>query len=116
MSINSQVGQVADTLQRVLAYLEAGSSQSASVPAVSPPQPAAPQPPADTAQGSHVGSMPRLASPERFSGDSGDCRTFLIQCDLHFKLLPYVYNTDYARVAFIISHLSGRAATWATYY
>lgn len=30
----------------------------------------------------------RLAPPEKFSGDSGDCRTFLVQCDLHFKLNP----------------------------
>ncbi|KAI3359269.1 hypothetical protein L3Q82_002786 [Scortum barcoo] len=27
----------------------------------------------------------RLAAPQKFFGDSGDCQSFLVQCDLHFK-------------------------------
>ncbi|KAK5922773.1 hypothetical protein CgunFtcFv8_020009 [Champsocephalus gunnari] len=33
----------------------------------------------------------RLASPEKFSADSGNCRPFLIQCDLHFKHQPQYF-------------------------
>ena len=56
----------------------------------------------------------RLASPEKFSGDLGDCRTFLVQCDLHFKHNPAAFVSDRAKVAFMLSHLTGRAAAWAT--
>ena len=56
----------------------------------------------------------RLASPEKFSGDSGNCRPFLVQCDLHFKHQPAAFPTDQAKVAFIVSHLTGRAEAWAT--
>ncbi|KAG7508511.1 hypothetical protein JOB18_015063 [Solea senegalensis] len=39
------------------------------------------QPPASTAS-----SCLQLSRPERFSGDSGDVRPFLTQCELHFEL------------------------------
>ncbi|XP_028459947.1 uncharacterized protein LOC114572484 [Perca flavescens] len=57
--------------------------------------------------------FPHLARPERFSGDSGDCRAFLTQRELHFELQAATYPSDRAKVAFIISHLSGRAESWA---
>uniref|UniRef100_A0A3P9HNI2 DUF4939 domain-containing protein n=1 Tax=Oryzias latipes TaxID=8090 RepID=A0A3P9HNI2_ORYLA len=50
----------------------------------------------------------------RFSGDSGDCRAFVTQCELHFELQAASFPTDRAKVAFIISHLTGRAGAWAT--
>ncbi|KAK5885227.1 hypothetical protein CesoFtcFv8_018959 [Champsocephalus esox] len=56
----------------------------------------------------------RLASPEKFSGESGNCRPFLVQCDLHFKHQPAAFPTDQAKIAFIVSHLTGRAEAWAT--
>uniref|UniRef100_A0A3B3HYY0 CCHC-type domain-containing protein n=1 Tax=Oryzias latipes TaxID=8090 RepID=A0A3B3HYY0_ORYLA len=56
----------------------------------------------------------QLARPERFSGDSGDCRAFITQCELHFELQAASFPTDRAKVAFIISHLSDRAGAWAT--
>lgn len=55
-----------------------------------------------------------LSRPERFSGDSGDCKTFLTQCDLHFELQAAALPTDRSKIAYIISHLMGRAETWAT--
>ena len=57
---------------------------------------------------------PHLSSPARFSGDSGSCRSFLVQCGLHFELQASSFPTDRAKVAFIITHLSGRAEAWAT--
>uniref|UniRef100_A0A672ZBY5 ribonuclease H n=1 Tax=Sphaeramia orbicularis TaxID=375764 RepID=A0A672ZBY5_9TELE len=59
-------------------------------------------------------SSPQLAPPDKFSGQSGDCRTFIFQCDLHFKQFPVIYETEYTKLSFIISHLTGRAAEWAT--
>ncbi|KAI3366647.1 hypothetical protein L3Q82_009326 [Scortum barcoo] len=49
----------------------------------------------------------RLAPPEKFSGESGECRPFLVQCDLHFKNDPAAFSSEQARVAFMVSHLTG---------
>uniref|UniRef100_A0A8D0D940 DUF4939 domain-containing protein n=1 Tax=Sander lucioperca TaxID=283035 RepID=A0A8D0D940_SANLU len=57
--------------------------------------------------------FPHLARPERFSGESGDCRSFLTQCEIHFELQAAAYPTDRAKVVYIISHLTGRAELWA---
>uniref|UniRef100_A0A672F1J4 CCHC-type domain-containing protein n=1 Tax=Salarias fasciatus TaxID=181472 RepID=A0A672F1J4_SALFA len=54
-----------------------------------------------------------LAHPEKFSGDSGDCRAFLTQCDLHFELQSAMFPSDRSKIAYLISHLTGRAAAWA---
>ncbi len=56
----------------------------------------------------------RLSSPERFSGESGDCRPFLSQCELHFEFQASAFLSDRAKIAYIISYLSGRAKAWAT--
>ena len=73
-AVTAQVNQLATQLQQILTRLEI------------PDVPTAP-PPVDPAAGqAEVRSafVPlRLASPERFSGESGNCRTFLVQCDLH---------------------------------
>lgn len=102
-SINEQVSRLTEQLHRVLTHLETG--------------PAATPSPAATAPVSAVClpmPTPRLAAPERFSGDSGDCRPFLVQCDLHFNQLPAAFPTEQSKIAFVISHLTGRAAAWAT--
>lgn len=49
-----------------------------------------------------------------FSGDSGDCRAFLTQCELHFELQVHLYSTGRSKIAYIISHLSAQAEAWAT--
>lgn len=64
--------------------------------------------------GQAVSSPLRLALPERFSGDSSNCRAFLVQCDLHFQHNPAAFLSEHGKVAFIVSHLTGRAAAWAT--
>ena len=33
---------------------------------------------------------------------------------MHFELSPHVFPTDRAKIAFMISHLAGRARAWAT--
>ena len=56
---------------------------------------------------------PRLSRPERFSGNSGDCRSFLVQCGLHFELNAPSFQTEHSKVAYVITYLSGRAEKWA---
>ena len=57
---------------------------------------------------------PKIASPKPFEGDFELCRGFLVQCELIFTHQPSRYASDGARVAFILSLLSGRALRWAT--
>lgn len=55
----------------------------------------------------------QLTRPEKFSGDSGDFRSFLIQCELHFELQPYIFQSERENIAYLISHLTGSAEAWA---
>lgn len=75
-----------------------------------PPILAAAAPPPDAA----AASCSQLSRPQRFSGDSGDVKPFLTQCELHFELQAAAFPTERSKIAFIISHLSGRAEAWAT--
>ncbi len=56
----------------------------------------------------------RLSSLERFSGEYGDCRPFLSLCELQFEFPASAFPSDRAKVAYIISYLSGQAKAWAT--
>ncbi|KAL0194826.1 hypothetical protein M9458_008398, partial [Cirrhinus mrigala] len=48
-----------------------------------------------------------------FSGAAGDCKGFPLQCSITFATYPNVYNTDSAKMGYIISCLSGTALRWA---
>uniref|UniRef100_A0A673MAT5 DUF4939 domain-containing protein n=1 Tax=Sinocyclocheilus rhinocerous TaxID=307959 RepID=A0A673MAT5_9TELE len=61
-----------------------------------------------------------LSSPVRrrivvaiFSGEAEDCGGFLLQCSLYFEMQSQAFTNDRAKVAFMISHLAGRALHWA---
>ena len=56
----------------------------------------------------------RLASPEPFSGSLGLCKPFLIDCSIHYELNPHAFPTDRTKIAFMMSHLTGRAKAWAS--
>ena len=105
-AVTNQVNHLALQMQQVLSPLKDGSSA---------PTPAMPGPPSVASDHTTPpGSTLRLAPPERFSGDSGNCRSFLVQCELHFAHNPAAFVSDQAKVAFMLSHMSGRAAAWAT--
>lgn len=55
---------------------------------------------------------PRINNPPCYSGEPTQCRSFLTQCEVVFSLQPVTYSTDRARVAFVISLLTGRAREW----
>ena len=54
-----------------------------------------------------------MARPATFTGEAEDCSGFLLQVSLYFAMQQHNFTNDSARVAFIISLLSGRALQWA---
>jgi len=55
----------------------------------------------------------RPSLPEKFSGNMKDCKGFLFQCRLIFQNSPGSFPTDYKKITFILSQLTGRALEWA---
>ncbi|KAM3619957.1 uncharacterized protein V6R79_016353 [Siganus canaliculatus] len=106
----TQLGHLSVQVRDLLDHLRQTSS-----PSVAPQtQAAAPGPPAPVSPAPYTGSGIKLASPERYSGDPGQCKAFLTDCDIHFEHSPQAFPTDRSRVAFMVSHLTGRARAWAT--
>ena len=56
---------------------------------------------------------PNLPNPNVFEGNLSLCRGFVSQCELIFRHQISRYSSPEARVAFIVSLLSGRALQWA---
>uniref|UniRef100_A0A673MIH0 DUF4939 domain-containing protein n=1 Tax=Sinocyclocheilus rhinocerous TaxID=307959 RepID=A0A673MIH0_9TELE len=54
-----------------------------------------------------------MAKPTTYSGEAAACSGFLLQCSLYFELQPHQFVNDRAKIAFIMSLLSGRALQWA---
>ena len=80
-------------------------------PGVSSGEPSAPTPSNPPLAPTHESHIP---TPERYSGELGSCRRFLLQCSLVFDNQPRMYDNDRVKIAFVVSLLSGRAAQWAT--
>ena len=81
------------------------------------PSPAAPTPPTTTSPETNThsgGASCKLAPPVPYHGEPGLCKTFLIDCSIHFELMPQAFPTERAKVAFTISHLAGWAKAWAS--
>ncbi|CAL9698545.1 unnamed protein product [Knipowitschia caucasica] len=100
--ITAQMNFIVDRLQKM-------------VDSATPPQSDNPSaPPEPTAMATPGSSHMRLSNPERFSGETGDCWPFLSQCELHFEFQQACFPSDRAKIAYIISYLTGRARAWAT--
>lgn len=56
---------------------------------------------------------PYMPIPPRYSGDLGTCSQFLRQCNLVFNQQPLTCASPQAKIAFIMSLLSGQAAAWS---
>lgn len=67
------------------------------------------QPPSTTA--SQSASTSPMARPTMYSGE--ECSGFLLQCSLFFEMQLQVFPSDWAKIAYIIPLLSGRALQWA---
>lgn len=59
-------------------------------------------------------SEPRVNNPSCYAGEPTECRAFLIQCEVVFSLQPQTYAEDRARIAYVLSLLTGRAREWGT--
>ncbi|KAI3375986.1 hypothetical protein L3Q82_016516, partial [Scortum barcoo] len=105
--VSAQVSQLGAQLQRIASRLDQLTPSQ-------PTSPATPPPASPSASAIYLSRPARLAPPEKYSGEPGQCRPFLVQCELHFQNDPAAFASDEAQVAFMISHLSGRAAAWAT--
>lgn len=55
---------------------------------------------------------PHANTPPIYDGDPNACQSFLSQCTLVFALQPRRYASEEAKVAFVITLLSGRAREW----
>ncbi|KAK0146962.1 Retrotransposon-like protein 1 [Merluccius polli] len=105
---HAQLGQHDQALQEITSSLrELSLTITSRLPVT--PEPPAPVP-------SHSASPRELfiPAPERYKGDLGLCRSFLLQCSLVFELQPQTYPTDKARIAYLIGALRGEALAWAT--
>ena len=100
----ANMGQITSQMQDLLGQL------SRSNPVLPTPPPAAlPDVPAPSG-----GATCKLAPPTQYTGEPGLCRTFMIDCSIHFEFNPQAFSTERAKVAFMISHLGGRAKAWAS--
>ncbi|ROI81985.1 Retrotransposon Gag-like protein 6 [Anabarilius grahami] len=54
-----------------------------------------------------------MARPAPYSGSVEDCSGFLLQCELVLEMQPHLYPTETAKIAFLISQLTGKALKWA---
>ncbi|KAF7641064.1 hypothetical protein LDENG_00296660 [Lucifuga dentata] len=61
-----------------------------------------------------MASEPRVGTPERYAGEPEGCNPFLTNCSILFALQPLTFSTEEAKVAYAISHLTGRARMWGT--
>ncbi len=57
---------------------------------------------------------PRLPPPAFYSGEPQLCHSFLAKCSLYISLQHSSFPTEKSKVAFVITLLSGRAASWGT--
>ncbi|XP_077436555.1 uncharacterized protein LOC144060680 [Vanacampus margaritifer] len=69
--------------------------------------------PASRSAGNFVLWEPNIPHPPRYSGEIGGCDQFIHQCSLVLDQQPHTLPDDGAKVAFIMSLLSGQAALWA---
>jgi len=83
-AVFAQIGGLADQIQQLLSDTKRKD-----------PVPIAPEPsPRPTF--AYTGAGVRLASPDQYSGDLGQCKSFLINCDMHFELSSQQFLTDQA--------------------
>ena len=112
----SSLGRVMEHLQQLGAsvsqlggQLAALKDQLVPVPGAAAHLPANDTPPSPAPQARE----PYIPIPARYSGDLGTCKHFLHQCQLVFSQQPHTYVTSQAKIAFIMSLLTGQAAAWS---
>lgn len=108
--VAQQSQQIAQQGQQ-LAQLTAMLQQLLPAQQQPPPPPASASPPQPVAAAT---SRVRLSMPAKYDGDPKLCRGFLSQCSLHLEMSADQFPSERAKVAFVVSLLSGKALAWAT--
>lgn len=111
-----------DQVLQLLTNLTAPSVQAPSAPAPAPAPAASPPPLTPSASRFLLHSPvpdsnapePKVGNPERFNGDPTQVQAFVTSCRLQFSLQPRTFSTEAAKVAYTITHLTGRARLWGT--
>ncbi|KAI2645258.1 Retrotransposon-derived protein PEG10 [Labeo rohita] len=74
------------------------SLQAAHLPAASPPS---------------ITASTQIARPQCYSGEPEGCSSFLLQCSLYIEANSRSFPNEIAKIALVISLLTGRALQWA---
>ena len=91
--------ELMDALRGLTANVAQIGSQLDSLSSHLPPS-EPPIPPSD--QPALTPREPHVPAPERYAGDPGRCRSFLIQCSLVFEQQPATYSTDRSKIAYLM--------------
>ncbi|KAF7641898.1 hypothetical protein LDENG_00268990 [Lucifuga dentata] len=92
-TLATQVQQITQTLSPTPAPVQAAALSSTATPPVLP----------------RMASEPWVGTPECYAGEPEGCNPFLTNCSILFALQPLTFSTKEAKVAYAISHLTGRA-------
>ena len=109
--LTTSVNQLGGQMENMAAHFSATSAAPPSAVAapVSPPASAAPAPVTPAS----LPCEPHIPIPAGYAGDLGTCAQFLHQCSLVFNQQPATYFSDQSKIAFVMSLLVDRAASWA---
>ncbi len=114
LRMDSQERNLSDTARSVQALVAQVSELTQQFQrlrgSTAPPTPPVPLPPPENPSQSE----PRLPVPESYTGEPNYCRAFLTRCSMQFSLQPRTFNNERAKVAFVLTLLTGRAALWGT--
>ena len=97
--IGSQVCHLSDRLKRFLEELDPPVPE----PTYLKPDGVGSPVPAPVGSTAMQAPMTHIANPKPFSGDSGNCKPFLVQCKLHFELLAVSFPTEHSQVSLTVA-------------
>ena len=105
-NFGDQLTNISDTLAQSLQFMVARDQGAPEASALPPPE-------NNDSYQSVPSREPNLPCPKPFEGDLSLCRGFVAQCEFLFLHQASRYTSSEARVALIVSLLSGRALQWA---
>ena len=99
MVTNAELQQEVTELREAIRQLREATATS------SRPSSSTPSPPP-------VRKEPKLPEPPEFDGKPPEYATFINHCDLYFRMRPVTFDSDYVKVAYVISRCRHAPAEW----